>query len=89
MEIRQKTELRRLLVPELRQSLKILALPLLELKAVVEEELNSNPLLEESKENFPDPLPFHKYPDANINQGSNILFGFTGFKGSCGGSITV
>lgn len=87
MEIRQKTELRHLLVPELRQSLKILTLSLLELKAVVEEELNSNPLLEESpvkeaptktnnpeKEKYPDLLPFHKYPDANINQGSNLDF---------------
>ncbi|MDP3142674.1 MAG: RNA polymerase factor sigma-54, partial [Candidatus Omnitrophota bacterium] len=47
MEIRQRTELRRLLVPALRQSLKILTLPLTDLRAVVDQELESNPLLEE------------------------------------------
>jgi len=47
MEIRQKFEFRRLLVPELNQSLKILALPLLDLKGLIENELTSNPLLEE------------------------------------------
>ncbi len=53
MELRQKTELRRYLVPELRQSLNILALPLLEIKNLIEKELENNPLLEESP-----PLPF-------------------------------
>lgn len=48
MEIRQKLELRRLLVPQLTQSLNILALPLLEIKELIEKELESNPLLEES-----------------------------------------
>ena len=48
MELRQKTELRRYLVPELRQSLNILALPLLEIKNLIEKELEDNPLLEES-----------------------------------------
>ncbi len=48
MELRQRTELRRLLVPELNQSLKILALPLLELKAMVQTELTNNPFLEET-----------------------------------------
>jgi RNA polymerase sigma-54 factor len=47
MEIRQRTELRRLLIPALRQSLKILTLPLPDLKTMVEQELESNPLLEE------------------------------------------
>lgn len=63
MELRQKIELRRLLVPQLTQSLKILALPLPELKMLIEEELLSNPFLEEitpkntlSKE-FSYPLP--------------------------------
>ena len=49
MQIRQKLELRRLLAPELRQSLKILALPLLDLKNLVEEEMVNNPLLEETQ----------------------------------------
>jgi len=44
-------ELRRLLVPELNQSLKILALPLLDLKAVVETEMLDNPFLEETPAN--------------------------------------
>jgi len=44
-------ELRRLLVPELNQSLKILALPLLDLKAIVEAEMLDNPFLEETPAN--------------------------------------
>ncbi len=47
MEIRQRTELRKLMAPEMRQSLKILSLPLLDLKNLVDEELLSNPTLEE------------------------------------------
>ncbi len=47
MEIRQRTELRRLMAPEMRQSLKVLSLPLLGLKNLVDEELLSNPTLEE------------------------------------------
>jgi len=47
MEIRQKMELRRHLVPELSQSLNILALPLLDIKELIEKELENNPLLEE------------------------------------------
>jgi RNA polymerase sigma-54 factor len=49
MELKQKVELRRLLLPQLRQSLKILALPLLDLKNLVEEELQNNPFLEETE----------------------------------------
>lgn len=48
MQLRQKFELRKLLAPELRQSLKILTLPLLDLKNLVEEEMLNNPLLEEA-----------------------------------------
>ena len=56
MEIRQKMELRRLLVPELTQSLKILSLPLQGLETLVSEELLNNPFLEEtSKEGLPPP----------------------------------
>lgn len=47
MIISQRTEQRRLLIPQLRQSLKILTLPFLELRAHLEEELINNPLLEE------------------------------------------
>ncbi|HOW42822.1 MAG TPA: RNA polymerase factor sigma-54 [Candidatus Omnitrophota bacterium] len=50
MELKQKLELRKLLAPELRQSLKILALPILDLKTLVEEEMLDNPVLEESFE---------------------------------------
>ncbi len=49
MEIRQQMALRKLLVPELRQSLKILTLPLLDLRDIVEQELVSNPFLEETQ----------------------------------------
>ena len=48
MQLRQRLELRRLLAPQLQQSLKILTLPLPELKAMVEQELNDNPFLEEA-----------------------------------------
>ena len=59
MELRQRVELRRYLVPELRQSLNILALPLLEIKNLIEKELETNPLLEESppQKNTEAPLP--------------------------------
>ncbi|MBU1090910.1 MAG: hypothetical protein KKC42_03610, partial [Candidatus Omnitrophica bacterium] len=67
VELRQRQELRRLLIPELNQSLKILALPLLDLKAAIQEELLDNPVLEElppknrlSKERNA-PLPFRDY----------------------------
>lgn len=49
MEIRQKTELQRLLAPQLRQSLKILTLPLLDLKNTLQDELDNNPFFEESQ----------------------------------------
>jgi len=48
MELRQRLELKRLLVPQLQQSLKILTLSTLDLKAMVEEELVNNPFLEET-----------------------------------------
>lgn len=47
MELRQRIELKKLLVPQMRQSLNILAMPLLHIKELVENELESNPLLEE------------------------------------------
>lgn len=47
MEIRQRTEQRKLLVPALRQSLNILTLPLPDLKILIDEELEDNPLLED------------------------------------------
>lgn len=56
MELKQKFELRHLLLPQLRQSLKILALPLLDLKNLLEQELVSNPFLEETQESST-PLP--------------------------------
>ncbi len=47
MEIRQKTELRKLMLPSMQQSLKILPLSLPELRELIDVELNNNPLLEE------------------------------------------
>lgn len=49
MELKQKLELRHLLVPEMRQSLNILALQHLEIRELVEKELETNPALEESR----------------------------------------
>ena len=51
MELRQRLELKRLLIPQLQQSLKILTLSTLDLKAMVEEELVNNPFLEETAPN--------------------------------------
>ena len=48
MHLSQKTELRKLMVPELKQSLKILSLPLAALNGLLNEELENNPFLEES-----------------------------------------
>jgi len=48
MEIKQKLELRKLLAPELRQSLQILALPIMDLKELLEQEMQDNPVLEEA-----------------------------------------
>ena len=47
MRIQQRVELRKLLVPELKQSLKILSLPLFDLKSLMESEIEENPFLEE------------------------------------------
>ncbi len=49
MEIRQKVELRKLMLPGLQQSLNILPLSLPELREIIDIELNNNPLLEEIK----------------------------------------
>lgn len=59
MEIKQKFELRKLLVPELNQSLKILALPLHDLERLIGEELLNNPFLEEIPRKGP-PLSFKR-----------------------------
>lgn len=63
MELRQRIELRHHMVAELRQSLNILALPLLEIKNLVENELETNPLLEESAppKDAEAPLPFSNH----------------------------
>jgi RNA polymerase sigma-54 factor len=50
MRLAQKHELRKLLAPELKQSLQILTLPQQELKSLIDEELVNNPFLEESPE---------------------------------------
>ncbi len=47
LQFKQKLELRKLLAPQLRQSLHVLALPLLDLVQMVNEEMLSNPVLEE------------------------------------------
>ena len=63
MELRQKFELRKLLIPELSQSLNILALPLLDIKGLISAELENNPLLEEQELPPPRPTPTMKGPD--------------------------
>jgi len=48
MELKQKLELRKLLAPELRQSLQILTLPIMDLRELVDQEMLDNPVLEEA-----------------------------------------
>ncbi|MDD2752846.1 MAG: hypothetical protein PHN59_06905, partial [Candidatus Omnitrophica bacterium] len=48
MELKQKLSLKRLLVPQLQQSLKILTLSLPDLKAMIDEELVNDPFLEDA-----------------------------------------
>ncbi|MDD4940172.1 MAG: RNA polymerase factor sigma-54 [Candidatus Omnitrophica bacterium] len=59
MELRQRLQLKRRLAPQLRHSLKILTLPLSDLKNLVQQELTSNPILEEicGPENTPKTTP--------------------------------
>ena len=48
MQMKQKTQLSQVLLPELRQSLKILALSMADLQQVIDQELQVNPFLDES-----------------------------------------
>lgn len=59
MELRQRTELRHLMAPALRQSLKVLTISSMDLKNLIEEELVNNPCLEEGapEDDFGPPLP--------------------------------
>lgn len=47
MELRQRTELRHLMAPALRQSLKVLTIAAMDLRVLIEEEMLNNPCLEE------------------------------------------
>lgn len=80
MQMRQRFELKRLLAPQLQQSLKILTLPLMDLKAMVEEELNNNPFLEESqsKEELPKPVSSKKWDASTPSLSSQD--GFAGYQ---------
>ncbi|MEW6169972.1 MAG: RNA polymerase factor sigma-54 [Candidatus Omnitrophota bacterium] len=49
MELRQKLELKRVMAAQMQQSLKVLTLPLPELKDMVSQELENNPTLEETR----------------------------------------
>jgi RNA polymerase sigma-54 factor len=50
MHLSQRMSLSQVLAPQLQQSLALLQAPTLELKAMVEQELQQNPVLEESAE---------------------------------------
>lgn len=75
MELKQKLELRKLLAPELRQSLQILTLPIMDLKELVDQEMLDNPVLEEapaeSLEKMLDALS-SAAPDAHLLPGSPL-----------------
>src|SRR5436309_3999395 len=51
LQLSQKMSLSQVLAPQLQQSLALLQAPTLELKALVEQELQQNPVLEESTTN--------------------------------------
>ena len=51
----QKLSMQQVLAPQLQQSLALLQAPTLELKALVEQELQQNPLLEEVQEELEQP----------------------------------
>ncbi|RKY32657.1 MAG: hypothetical protein DRP74_02135 [Candidatus Omnitrophota bacterium] len=53
MEIKPKLELKKQLIPELAQSLNILALPLLDIRNLIEKEMLDNPFLEEARRKNP------------------------------------
>ncbi len=68
MEMKQKLELRKLLSLQLQQSLNILSLHLLDLNCMIEEELLTNPVLEESqgKTELREGLPEHSLDDSSL-----------------------
>jgi len=55
MRLIQETRLEQRLSPQLIQSLKLLQLPTLELEALIKQELETNPLLEETQRDEPEP----------------------------------
>jgi RNA polymerase sigma-54 factor len=59
VELSQRLEQRRLLIPQLRQSLQVLALALPEMRALIAQELETNPFLEES--DSPKPIRLSEY----------------------------
>jgi RNA polymerase sigma-54 factor len=64
----QKQTQQLVLAPQLRQSLKILQVPALDLRATIQEELQSNPLLEELPMNTPSLEADGEGPDATRNE---------------------
>ena len=69
MELKQRLELKHLLAPELQQSLKILALPIIDLQEIIDQEMLDNPTLEEIPvETASEPiLEAQKQPDIDEN----------------------
>jgi RNA polymerase sigma-54 factor len=72
MELRQRFEFRRVLAPEMRQSLNILTLHLLDLNQVIEEELLTNPVLEEFSPKEELTSPFSAEDLAKLNSHSTL-----------------
>lgn len=68
MILSQRPELRKLLAPELKQSLKILTLPHQELKSLIDEELVNNPFLEES----PAALSAASFPNTSVRGSRSV-----------------
>ena len=68
MELRQRTELKHLMAPALRQSLKVLTIASMDLRALIEKEILNNPCLEE--EPFEDCAQASLLPPANHSKGT-------------------
>lgn len=68
MEISQKLSLKRILAPQMNQSLKILALPLHDLEELLKAELVDNPFLEEAANGFKKNVLTRKRASSSLSQ---------------------
>ncbi len=73
MQLSQRLALQQVLAPQLQQSLALLQAPILELKALVEQELQQNPVLEEVPVNEAAQIDRHEREEAPLNDSADPL----------------